>query len=115
MDAASGDVRWLAHDDSVALNGIDGLVFAPPRSLIAVQNGTAPRRIIRLDLDARLRRIVGTRVLHAATDADLTHGVHLDGEFWFIARSGWDEFASDGSLRPGVKPRQPMIMRVRVH
>jgi hypothetical protein len=114
VDATTGSVDWLAHEDSVALNGIDGLIFAPPRSLIAVQNGTSPRRVLRLDLDEPMRRVVSARVLEAATDADLTHGVLVDGEFWFIARSGWDEMTNDGKLRDGVRPERPMIMRLPI-
>jgi hypothetical protein len=114
VDAATGDVDWLAHDDSVALNGIDGLVFSPPRSLIAVQNGTSPRRVLRLDLDEPMHRVVSARVLEAAIDADLTHGVLVDGEFWFIARSGWDEMTNDGKLREGIRPQRPMIMRMPI-
>ena len=111
IDLVSGRWRWLQHQDSLPLTGIDGL-YHVGRDLVAVQNGLTPNRIVRLGLDGQ-DRIVSTRVLvRAGEGIDLNHALWRAGQLYFIARSGWDRVAPDGAMTHGLAADRPAIRRV---
>lgn len=112
VDPASGAVRWLAHAPSVALSGIDGLTFAGPTTLLMVQNGTDPRRVVSLELDPTRQRVIRASVLEASRENDPTHGVMADGDFYFIGNSGWGAFEDAGPLKAGAKLVAPIVKRL---
>jgi hypothetical protein len=99
VDPATRTVSWIAHADTVALNGIDGM-YLVGHVLYAIQNGTSPERVTRFVLDPDLRRVVDWSVVERATPdlGDPTHGVVVDDQFYFIANSGWDRFGDDGHI-----------------
>lgn len=107
-------VSWLKHPPELALYGIDGL-YLEGRTLVAIQNGTAPERIIMVRLNDALDRAESWRVLLARAPGlgDPTHGCLYHGEFSFIANSGWDQFHDDGERDPKVTPQPPEIWKVR--
>jgi hypothetical protein len=115
VDHATGKVSWLANDAHAALNGIDGLTLTG-RTLIAVQNGVIPNRVIRLDLDASMTKIVRWSTLEANTPQlrEPTHGVLVGDRFYFIATSGWDRFGPDGKITPGAALERPVVMVIDV-
>ncbi|MGA2538495.1 MAG: hypothetical protein ABSF53_20975 [Terracidiphilus sp.] len=112
MEIATGQVRWLPMEGRFALNGIDGLYFSGGK-LIAVQNGTSPERVVFFTLDITLTRIESEAVIERSTPSlgDPTHGVLLNGEFYYIANSGWDTIDERGDVKPGAKSSAPGIMR----
>ena len=90
-------VTWLKPADNIALNGIDGL-YVYRDSFIAVQNGTAPERIIRFSLDLRKQEVL------EANTADLgepSHGTIVENTFYFLANTGWDQYDNDGKKKAG--------------
>jgi len=111
VDRASGRVSWLAHPAEIAVTGIDGLT-RDGNSLIAVQNGVTPNRVIRLTLERG--GITGATVL--AQDTSLikepNHGVVVDGAYYFIANSGFDRYDADGKRIPGLPLVAPRIIRI---
>ena len=115
VDRATGKLSWLANDAHAALNGIDGLVLSG-RSLIAIQNGVNPNRVIRLEVDATFTRIVRWSTLEANTPhlREPTHGVLVGDKYYFIATSGWDRFAPDGSVTKGAVLEKPVVMVIDV-
>ena len=114
VTVATGHVAWLAHSDSLALTGIDGL-YRYGRDLIAVQNGLEPNRIERLTLDPSMRR-----VLHANTVArgpkarSLTHATILRDWLYFLRNSGWERVADDGTMTGAPPDRAPEVARVHL-
>ena len=116
VDAGTGAVRWLRHARDVALSGIDGLSLAGPRTLLAVQNGTEPNRLLRLTMDASLARVERAEVLLQDTLRlrQPTHGVLVGRDFFLIENSGWDQFTDAGALRTDVTPAAPRVVRVRL-
>jgi hypothetical protein len=113
MDLANGHWHWLAHSDSLALTGIDGL-YREGRDLIAVQNGFAPNRITRLIL-GHDDQIQSSRVLIRGGDAvDLNHAMVRGRQLLFIARSGWDRVAEDGTMAPGGKADASVLRRMPI-
>jgi hypothetical protein len=100
MDLASRKVKLLGHPDTLSLAGIDGL-YLRGRSVIAIQNGTAPPRVVRLMLDPELTRIESGSVIEAnwAGLGQPTHGVMVGPEFYFIVNSGWDKGTGPPAIR----------------
>jgi hypothetical protein len=98
-----------------ALNGIDGLYF-DAGSLIAVQNGTFPERVVAFRLDPTLTNVVSATIIEKSTPTlgDPTHGVVVKHAFYYIANSGWNAIDEHGNMKPGAKPSQPRIMRFPV-
>jgi hypothetical protein len=103
VERSTGRAEFLPRHDSIAVAGIDGLIRVG-RSLIGVQNGFVPRRVIRYDLDPSGRRIVGQQVLESNRDflGETTHLTYAKGKVYFMARTGFDLFGPDGKLRAGV-------------
>ncbi len=91
VDLATKAVTWLEMPQNLAAAGIDGLYFAG-RSLIALQNGTTPQRVVRLWLDQPLGRVTRWEVVERATPhlREPTHGVLVGSDFYYIGTSGWD-------------------------
>lgn len=114
IDRSSGKIEWLKHSRDAALNGIDGLSVANATTLIGVQNGTNPNRVIRIALDN-----AGTTVTKVESIAqneewikEPTHGVFVGRDYYFIANGGYGAFGDDGKLRPGEVAIAPVIARI---
>jgi hypothetical protein len=115
IDPATHAVSWIAHADTVAMHGIDGM-YLVGRTLYAIQNGTEPERVTRFVLDSTLRRVVDWSVVERGTPGlgDPTHGVVVGDDFYFIANSGWDRFAEDGHLtKPTGTPARLVKVSLR--
>ena len=106
--------RLMPHPKDLTLAGIDGLYRIGHR-LIGIQNGTSPARVIRMNLNDSDSEIVSWETLEANWDGlgVPTHGVMAGGHFYFIANSGWDRLADDGSLKPGVVFESPVIRELK--
>jgi streptogramin lyase len=113
IDRESGEVSWLQVADSTAVSGIDGLVRVG-HSLIAVQNGVAPKRVIELRMDDAETRITGWRAIESGTPllTEPTHAVVVGDEVFFIADSGWDRLNPDGTIKPGMVLEPAHVLRV---
>ena len=113
VDLASRRVTWLPQPPDIATNGVDGL-YVTGRSLIGVQNGTAPERIVRFPVDEGFTRILGWEVLEQNPQLDEpTHGVVVGDWFYFIANSG-DDRARGATVRDDPAARPPAVLRVRL-
>src|SRR6185312_4707533 len=113
IDLSSRGVSWLGHPGNVALAGTDGL-YRVGNTLLAVQNGTTPNRVVRALLDTAMTRVLDAQVLERAKPAvsDPTHGVIVGDTFYFIARSGWDRVHEDGTIAPAGADDAPQIRRL---
>ncbi len=113
VDIARGETVWLAHPPEIALNGIDDLHLVG-QSLLAIQNGTNPPRIMRFWLDVNLSRIERAEILEQLTPGlgEPTHGVVVDKTFWFIADGGWGRFDASGAPEPSAPPEGAAVMKL---
>ena len=91
-------VTWLQPAPGIALSGIDGL-YVYRGNFIAVQNGTTPERLVRFPLDLRRQEVLEA---NTAGLGEPTHGVLVDGDFYFLANSGWGEYDAKGARKPGA-------------
>ncbi len=115
LELATKQVRWLPMAGRFALDGIDGLYF-DRGSLIAVQNGTSPERVVAFRLNSGFTKIESETLIERSTPTlgDPTHGVVVGPDFYYIANSGWDVIDDHGAMKPGAKTSTPRIMRVRL-
>src|SRR5437763_15729297 len=92
LDLTTKHVTWLTSQTPHALSGIDGL-YLYGRTLIATQNGASPERVVRFRLDNSLTQVESESIIERATPTlgDPTHGVIVNGSFYYIANSGWDK------------------------
>lgn len=113
VDLSTRQVRWLAMDNKFAFNGIDGL-YLHHNTLLAVQNGSSPERVVGFGLDAAHAKVISQNLIESSTSTlgDPTHGVIVGPEFYYIANSGWDTLDEHGERAPGAKVTAARIMRV---
>jgi sugar lactone lactonase YvrE len=112
VDLASHGVSWLPHPQDLVTGGIDGMYLVGD-SIWAVQNGTTPNRVVRLQLDPSLSRIVRWELVESASTqlGSPTHGVIVDGDFYFIGRSGWEHMDDNGAPKKGEHFEPPLLLR----
>lgn len=110
VDLPGGACRRPGWKLGIATNGIDGLTRYG-NSLIGVQNGAAPKRIMRYLLDPAGTRVVKSEVLEAIPErlGEPTHGVIVDSRYYFTANAGFSQFDQNGKLPAGVTLSAPQI------
>ena len=119
IDAKTRGIVLLPVPDDLTILGIDGLAYYD-NSLVVVQNGVRPHRIVRLGLNDRHDRIVGWEVLEANhPDFDEpTLGVVVPGpqrktaSFYYVANSHWGAFDRDGKLRVDAALSPPVVLKL---
>lgn len=111
---APGQLQYLPHPESVAVTGLDGLYLAGD-SLIGIQNGTDPVRIMRFRLNPAQTAIISGEVVEqsAAPLGEPTHVIGLNGWLYVSANVGWDKIDDHGNLKPGERFGFPVLMRFR--
>lgn len=115
VDVATGAMHKLRATVPVALTGVDGL-YMHDGDLIAIQNGTTPKRILRIVLDAPGEAITRVDVLaqNLLGWGEPTLATIHDGALYYIANSQWDRFDANGQLPPTDQLEAPRIMRLRL-
>ena len=119
IDLASANsaakVSYLPHPENVAVVGLDGLYLSGD-SLIGIQNGTEPNRILRLQLNHAQTEITSAEVIEQATErmGDPTHAVAVDGWFYVSANVGWSKVEDNGKLKDGQKFTPPVLLRFHI-
>jgi sugar lactone lactonase YvrE len=109
IDVATRRITPILVPADLALNGIDGLVYADG-ALVGIQNGISPHRVIRLDLAPDGVTIARSRILemnHPAFD-EPTLGVVVGDRLYFTANSQGERFLDEkhpitpGEMRDAV-------------
>jgi sugar lactone lactonase YvrE len=97
------------------LLGIDGLYFHKG-TLLCVQNGVNPNRLIRLFPNKDLSRFERFQTLEANNPVfdEPTLGVLVKDDFYFVANSQWGAIDPTGHLASEDKLRDPTVLRVRL-
>jgi hypothetical protein len=111
VELDSRRVRLLDAPRTAGILGIDGL-YRAGESLIGVQNGTAPPRLLRLGIEGD--RITSVEVVDAGHPAapDPTLGVVVGSRFFYIGNSQWEAARPGGQMDPAVKLEDPVILQV---
>jgi sugar lactone lactonase YvrE len=114
IDRATREVSRLPAPAGATLLGVDGLERADDGALVAVQNGIAPPRVVRVELDPVARAIRAVTVLEAAhaTLADPTLITRAGDSLLVIGDAGWRFFEVGRSS--DVEARGVSVLRLRV-
>lgn len=115
VDLATRQVKKIAAPDNVAFTTVDGMYFYK-NSLIAIQNGINPQRIVRFFLNQSFDRIERAEVIAANQPLfnEPTLGLLLQDTFYFIANSQWSSFNKDKTIFPLEKLQEPVILKIRL-
>ena len=115
VDVLTGEVIRLADAPGSTSLGCDGLVWHDG-AIIAVQNGVAPPRVMRFELDSAWTRIVAADVLdrNLPTADEPTIGTVVGDEFIYVANSQWEKYTDTGDRRAGTVLRRPVLISVPV-
>jgi hypothetical protein len=111
---ASPKLEYLRHPANVAVTGLDGLYLSGD-SLIGIQNGTEPVRIVRYRLNHAQTEILSAEVIEQSTErlGEPTHVVEADGWFYVTANVGWNKIDDSGVLKPGQQFTRPIFLRFK--
>lgn len=114
VDLATGAVRTIPAPPGATVLGIDGLVRLDRRTLIGVQNGLAPARIVRLTLSPDGLAITQVTPIdrHLPEASEPTQGVIVGGAYVYIANSPWSNYGDDGT--PGAEATWPAPLVLRL-
>jgi sugar lactone lactonase YvrE len=113
LDLRSGDVIRVADAPRSTSLGCDGIVWYRG-SIIAIQNGVAPARIVRFSLDPSGTSFVRADVLdrNVAIADEPTIGEVVGRDFVYVANSQWEKHKEDGTLVPGARLTPPVLLAV---
>ena len=114
IDRKSREITPLDTPDTVSLLGVDGIYLANDRTLIAVQNGANPIRVLRLALRGDgigIDRVTTLAANHSPM-TDVTLGTFAHGAFHFIANGGWEAWTDEGKRNEKVPLEGVRVMRV---
>ena len=113
LELASGDIALLKHADTTSTLGLDGVVLYGS-SLVAVQNGMFPPRIVRYELDATGTAITSARTLDRQPELadEPTNGVVIGQDFVYIANSQWEKYDGNGKRIESHTLRAPRLLRL---
>jgi sugar lactone lactonase YvrE len=115
IDVNTKKVRHLAPLTGATLLGIDGLYFHKG-SLIGVQNGVTPQRVVRILLTSDLGRVERLEVLEANNPVFLepTLGVLVENTFYFVANSQWPLVDENGKLAAENKLQHTVVLKMNL-
>jgi hypothetical protein len=113
VDLNTKEVHSISAD--FTLLGIDGLYYYKG-SLIGVQNGVNPQRVIKLSLNRDLTHFDKFEIIEANNPAfdEPTLGVLAKDRFYLIANSQWATIDDSGHLATEDKLRYPIILKIKL-
>jgi sugar lactone lactonase YvrE len=111
VDLATRQVMRLADAPGSTSLGCDGIAW-DRGTIIAVQNGVQPSRIVRFVLDRTGERIVRLDVVdqNLADGAEPTIGTVVGRDFVYVGNSLWDETGEYGRVKPGAHVTRPRLV-----
>lgn len=115
IDTAFKAVTRLPAPTNVAMYGIDGLAWHNG-SLIGVQNGVDPSRVVQLDLAADGSRISAVRILdmNHPRVAEPTLGVVVGDTYYYVANSFGGLLRKPNSVLADQPLAEPVILKLRI-
>jgi hypothetical protein len=111
IDTNTGAVTAIENTADAHLGGIDGL-YLYDDSLIGIQNGTTPQRIIRIGLNDDATEVTTFITMQQALEEwnEPTHGAVVGDEFRYIATSNWPSYDQEWNVREDAELQPVRIM-----
>jgi hypothetical protein len=115
VDVTNKKATELTPAPDVTLLGIDGLYWHKG-TLLAVQNGINPPRLVRLFPSKDMRQIARLETIEANDPLfdEPTLGVLVKESFYLIANSQWGAIDEKGQLAPIDKLKEPIVIKVKL-
>ena len=113
VDLQTRKRRLLPLPPQVVFNGIDGL-YVYRNTLIGIQNGTRPERVVQGFLNQERDRITRFRILesaHPSYDVPTT-GVLVEDALYYVATTQLDAVGSNGELLPWDRLKDNVILKL---
>ncbi len=103
VDLSDGQVTWLHAAVPEMLDGIDGLL-RDGGALFAIQNGTVPRRLLRITLNEQETAIDRVAVVEREHPqwGEPTLATMVGGQLVYVADGQWEVYGPGGSVRSGA-------------
>ena len=113
VDLRSREVRAVAAPAGTTVLGIDGL-YRHGRSLVAIQNGVTPPRVVRLTLDRTGNLLSQVEVIdrHLPLADEPTLGTMVGDSLFYIAASQWEKLDDSGKPVTGAALRPVNVLRL---
>lgn len=107
-------ISAISVPDDLTDLGLDGLYFYK-NSLIGIQNGVPPQRVVKLNLDRDFSGITSWEVIEANNEHffEPTLGVLNGDEFYYIANSQWPLFKNDGTVDT-ENLQEPVVLKTKL-
>ena len=115
IEIKNKNVSSINIPKDLSVLGIDGLYFYK-NSLIGIQNGVNPQRVIKMNLDNNLENITSWELLEANNEYffEPTLGVLNGDYFYYIANSQWPNFNEDGTIASEEKLQFPVVLKLNL-
>lgn len=113
VDLEKGTVIRLSEPAHVTTLGCDGIVLYQ-NSIIAVQNGVSPARVMRFTLDKSGERIVRADILDRNWKIadEPTIGTVVGDEFVYVANSQWEKYSYSGARNVAIPLTAPILLAI---
>jgi hypothetical protein len=113
LELAGKRLSRLVPPSDLAFNGIDGLASFR-HSLLAIQNGIEPNRVIRIDLAPDGKSVAGARILEMNDPAfdEPTLGVVVSGALYFTADSQGGRFQDEKHPIRSEEMRDAVVLKL---
>jgi WD40 repeat protein len=115
VDVKTKKISNLSPSSNITLLGIDGL-YSYQGSLIGVQNGINPHRLVRLFPSRDMTAIERLETIEANDPVfdEPTLGVLFKDSFYLIANSQWGMIDPKGQLAPADKLKEPVVLKIKL-
>jgi hypothetical protein len=115
VDLATRTASEVAGADTMLTLGIDGLYYHDG-TLVGIQNGVTPHRVLRLELSPDGERIVRSVAIERGHPhhREPTLGALVGRELYYVANSQWELFGDDGRIAQPDSLQQPVVLRLRL-
>ncbi|MBX7223055.1 MAG: SMP-30/gluconolactonase/LRE family protein [Blastocatellia bacterium] len=113
LEVKTKQIQPVMAPPGQTLIGLDG-VYEWKGNLLVTQNGIAPNRVLRLELNSDQTAVKGLQVLEANTPrvVDLTLGTIAGNDFFFIGNAQWSHFDQKNQIFPAEKFEAATILKL---
>lgn len=112
LNTKTKELIQLMREPLVSLKSVDGLHWYK-NSLIAIQNGVKPMRVMRYILNPTLDKVVNYQVIdhnHPAFN-EPTNGCIIGDTFYYVANSQWGGYDDQHNLKPVDQLQDIIILK----
>lgn len=98
-----------------SLKGIDGLLYHKG-TLLALQNGTSPLRVMRFTLNGSFDTIISVEIVDRGRPElnEPTQGSLVESDFYYVANSQWGGYVENHTPKPDKELQDIVVLKYRL-